>query len=72
MSSALFIISIVLGLLIVHWLTWGKGIFVPENKRKLKEMYNINSLPEKSKTDRPFLMKNLAKTAEDKNKPSNQ
>lgn len=36
MSTAIFSIGLLLSLLAVHWLTWGMGIFVPDNEAKLE------------------------------------
>ena len=30
-------------LLFGHWITWGRGVFVPENDIRLKEMYTCRS-----------------------------
>ena len=43
MQAALFAMCIVLGMLWIHWLSWGLGIFVPENEGKLKQMYGIEN-----------------------------
>ena len=41
--------SIFLGMLCVHWLSWGMGVFVPKNRLKLKKMYGLADEKENAK-----------------------
>jgi hypothetical protein len=39
LAIALIIILAILGVLLIHWLTWGLGFYVPENIKKRDKVY---------------------------------
>ena len=59
MGFSLIIIFSCLSLLVIHWITWGIGVFVPDNKEKLNKMYYCPENPVSVGSINPDSLKNL-------------
>ena len=59
MGFSMIIVLTCLSLLFIHWITWGIGVFVPDNKKKLQKMYYSPDNPISLGSVNPDSLKNL-------------